>query len=292
MLDAGVSSRIERRTSVAIDPTTGVITGRGRDVVTNEDREDAGAREVEIRAEIATNQELLALDISCEAPTEGLIGRRVASGFRAALSNLSTTPEHRLLRRMMWDLPILVQVGSQTFLLDHPGARADPVIGLSGSDQCSGWRTGGQMLTQISHSNGVLRMPLTPEVADPQEPRLAAMATRRARTLTVTRFDPVEVKATYRDSYADPDGVERALHEWVVQAKLDGDATRIAAIRATPGQLPWRECPFAGQSAGRLVGLRFADIEGKVAADFTGTSTCTHLNDTLRTLAEVPDLLA
>jgi hypothetical protein len=192
---------------------------------------------------------------------------------------------------MLWDLPILVQVGSQTYLLDHPGARADPVIGLSGADQCSGWRTGGEMLTQISNANGVLRMPLTPEVADPWEPRLGAMATRRARTMTVAGPDPVEVRATYRDSYADPDGVERALHEWVVEARLD-DADRIAEISAAPGQLPWLECPFAGQSAARLAGLRLCDIEATVAADFAGTSTCTHLNDTLRSLTEVPDLLA
>jgi hypothetical protein len=192
----------------------------------------------------------------------------------------------------MWDLPILAQVGGQTFLLDHPGARADPVIGLSGADQCSGWRSGGQMLTLIARADGVLRMPLTPTVADPWEPRLAAMATRRARTLTVTNLDPVEVRATFRDSYADPDGIERALHEWVVDARLDADAVRIAEIGAAPGQLPWLECPFAGQSAGRLAGIRLDDVEATVASDFAGTSTCTHLNDTLRSLAGVPDLIA
>jgi hypothetical protein len=282
-----MSSRLVRRTSVAIDLATGVITGRGRDCVGLDDV----VRDVEIRAVVDTTQHLVALETSWNAPTDGLVGRRVASGFRAALSNLTTTPDHRLLRRMMWDLPILVQVGSQTLLLDHPGARADPVIGLSGADQCSGWRSGGEMLTQISNANGVLRMPLTPEVSDPWEPRLAPMATRRARTMTVTGTDPVEVKATYRDSYADPDGVERALHEWMVDVRLD-DAVRIAEINARPGQLPWLECPFAGQSARALAGLRLSDIEAKVAADFNGTSTCTHLNDTLRSLTEVPDLLA
>ncbi len=286
-----MSVRVARTTSVVIEPVAGVITGQGRDVLVQDDDREEVLRAVTIRAELDERQQLLALDTSWDAPTDGLIGRRVASGFRAALSNLATTPEHRLLRRMMWDLPILAQVGGQTFLLDHPGARADPVIGLGGTDQCSGWRAGGQMLTIVAEAQGVLRMPLTPEVTKPWEPRLAAMATRRARTLTVTDLDPIEVVATFRDSYADPDGVERALHEWVVDARLDDDATRIAEIHAAPGQLPWLECPFAGQSAGRLADLPFEEIEARVAAEFSGTSTCTHLNDTLRSLTEVPDLL-
>jgi NADH dehydrogenase FAD-containing subunit len=35
-----------------------------------------------------------------------------------------------------------------------------------------------------------------------------------------------------------------------------------------------------------------ADVEQMIGAGFAGISTCTHLNDTLRGLAELPDLVA
>jgi Protein of unknown function (DUF2889) len=285
-------TRAARSTTVGFDPATRVITGHGRDVAVDEDGAETVIRELTFRAEVDQQSELRRLDTSPDAPIESLIGRRVASGFRAAMSNLTGTPDHRLLRRMMWDLPIVVQVGMQTFLLDHPGARSDPRLGLSGVDQCSGWRAGGEMLTQIANAGGILRMPLTPEVENPAEPLLVPMASRRARTLSVTDADLPEVRATFRDSYADPDGIERKLHEWIIEARLDEAAAQFGEIHAEPGRLPWAECPFAGHSAERLHGLRPDQIEATVAADFTGTTTCTHLNDTLRGLTELPDLIS
>jgi len=41
----------------------------------------------------------------------------------------------------------------------------------------------------------------------------------------------------------------------------------------------------------RFVGTGVGDIRGRVRADFVGTSTCTHLNDTLRAVADLDALL-
>ena len=56
--------------------------------------------------------------------------------------------------------------------------------------------------------------------------------------------------------------------------------------------LPWVECPQALGSASRLVGATVDELRAVVRADFVGTSTCTHLNDTLRGLADLPALAA
>jgi hypothetical protein len=52
------------------------------------------------------------------------------------------------------------------------------------------------------------------------------------------------------------------------------------------------ECPGAVASAGRLVGMRLAELRTWVRREMTGASTCTHLNDTLRSLADVSALVS
>jgi len=54
--------------------------------------------------------------------------------------------------------------------------------------------------------------------------------------------------------------------------------------------LPWQECPAAAASAQRLVGIDLAEVVARVRADFVGPSTCTHLNSTLRALADLQAL--
>jgi hypothetical protein len=45
-------------------------------------------------------------------------------------------------------------------------------------------------------------------------------------------------------------------------------------------------------SARRIVGTTADDLRSRVRTDLTGTSTCTHLNDMLRSLADLPVLAA
>ena len=51
------------------------------------------------------------------------------------------------------------------------------------------------------------------------------------------------------------------------------------------------ECPGALGSAARLAGQPLADLRPWVRETFTGTSTCTHLNDVLRGVADVDHLI-
>jgi hypothetical protein len=230
------------------------------------------------------------------------VGRSAGRGFRAAVDELRHgTAADRLLRRLLWDVPILAQVAGQTALLDHDAARADLVLNRRGTDQCSGWRADGQMMQQVDGHGGVLVMPLGPErpavsLAAPWLPGLAApapMATRRSRVLEYG--PPLDggrygVLARYCDSYGDPDGRHRALHEWSVHTDFSPADGRFGAVSVTPGRLPWVECPVAGSSAGRLTGLTPVEVDAALGSGFGGISTCTHLNDTLRSLIDVADL--
>ena len=60
---------------------------------------------------------------------------------------------------------------------------------------------------------------------------------------------------------------------------------------AIPQVLPWVECPVAAASAWSLVGTPIGDVRRAVRSTFHGTHTCTHLNDLLRSVGDVPALI-
>jgi hypothetical protein len=95
----------------------------------------------------------------------------------------------------------------------------------------------------------------------------------------------------FRDSHADEDVVETVVHEYTVTGTVDGGAGRIAEVAARAHVLPWMECPGAVASADRVAGMPLTDLRPWVRRELTGVSTCTHLNDTLRSLADVAALL-
>jgi Protein of unknown function (DUF2889) len=283
------------------------VRAESREIVAEDDapREVAGLL---LTAEVGADRTLRSMEISGVdltdaelALTRGLVGQRVASGFRPKLVDLRATTTGRMTRRVLWDLPIVVMVSGSARVVDHPKITPPdgPVMSTAGADQCSGWRTGGTMLTSVEALGGRVRMKLGPAVVPETRPAwpvdlwladapsLVPMGFRRARSISV-----VDGVATvrFRDSYADPDGIERALHEWTVTVTIDPEAGTISSISVAPGQLPWFECPWAGGSAAALQGVRPADIDSVASADLYGTTTCTHLNDTLRSLAEIPDV--
>jgi hypothetical protein len=94
------------------------------------------------------------------------------------------------------------------------------------------------------------------------------------------------VDAHFRDSYVDDEG-ETVVHEYTVVARVDVATSTVLEATATPRVLPWFECPEAAASAGRLAGRTLESLRAGVRAEFLGASTCTHLNDMLRALADV-----
>lgn len=75
-------------------------------------------------------------------------------------------------------------------------------------------------------------------------------------------------------------------------AEIDPITLCFALIRANTGALPYLECPAALASADHLTGQPVAGLRASVQREFKGPSTCTHLNDTLRALEDLPALIA
>jgi hypothetical protein len=238
-----------------------------------------------------------------------LRGSSALSGFRRRLAEQTDrTPGALLTHRLLDDLPILLRVAGQARLVEHPALirltpNPPPLAAgtqVPGADQCEGWRSDGTLVARIIDSGGALTMGLgeptspTSEIWPESEP-LPAMATRRRRRVVLRRESsasgeaaaaPTVATVYFRDSYADPDGVERGLHSYRVQVEID-DRGVIGAIDAQGLILPWPECWAAASNATVLRGASVTDIETRSKQDLVGRGTCTHLTDTLRSLRHV-----
>jgi hypothetical protein len=95
------------------------------------------------------------------------------------------------------------------------------------------------------------------------------------------------VSAMFRDTHVSTDGDATVLHEYALTATLDRSSLVLSDLVATPVVLPWPECPAAAASASRLDGRSVDELRDVVRREFMGTSTCTHLNDLLRSLADL-----
>src|SRR5690606_35698587 len=96
----------------------------------------------------------------------------------------------------------------------------------------------------------------------------------------------LQVETMFRDSFGE-DGTERILHEYQLAVVVDPTTHRVTSAQATPRVLPWYECPWAAGSVQAIVDHDVRTLRELVSGSMRGTSTCTHLNELTRTLADV-----
>lgn len=114
---------------------------------------------------------------------------------------------------------------------------------------------------------------------------------RRARRMDVRRLDTrIVIDAAFQDSATTPSGGRAVVHEYRLSATADAQSLRLLSVEAEPRVLPFVECPSATANLSRLLGTRLPELRDKVLAELRGTAGCTHLNDAVRALAEVPAL--
>ena len=118
---------------------------------------------------------------------------------------------------------------------------------------------------------------------------------RRARRIDVwLEDDLVCMDVGFQDSATNPaGGPDRiAVHEYQVRATADIERFILRSVVAEPRVLPYRECPGASPNVARLIGTRLSDLRLAVPRELPGVIGCTHLNDVLRSLSDVPQLVS
>jgi Protein of unknown function (DUF2889) len=124
-------------------------------------------------------------------------------------------------------------------------------------------------------------------------PERPEVCMRRHRRVDMWREgDSLFVDAFFRDSCWEPDGTELALHEYTVDAEVDAATHTLRAVHAQPHVLPFPECQWAAPHVDLLIGTPVAGFRTSVQETLAELQCCTHLNDMLRCLAEVPSLAA
>ncbi|KAA0110779.1 DUF2889 domain-containing protein [Mycolicibacterium sp. P1-5] len=230
-----------------------------------------------------------------------LRGATVAHGFRAIVrellgSDAARSPALYLLLDDWVGATLVTGYGAHhadiTGGVEWPmsDAMSDHLTGV-----CSGFASDASAVefTRRNMLMPCVRGPLAPSLGamHPVEP-LRPHGMRRMRRLDVrpngatAGFD-----AHFRDSHADAEGVETIVHEYTAVGEIDVAAQSISGLTAEARVLPWQECPGALASAQRVVGMAVADLRDRIRTEFTGISTCTHLNDTLRSLTDAHALL-
>jgi Protein of unknown function (DUF2889) len=170
------------------------------------------------------------------------------------------------------------------------------------ADQCAGFVTGGLLLSSFEAGDpAIVTGPIAPEIDDPDDVEawhamapLPIHSMRRRRRLDIAEDDgasAVSIDAMFRDTYVRGDGRETIIHEYTLTATVDADSGVILRSDAVPRVLPWQECPGAVASARRITGMTLDDLHFRVRKELTGTSTCTHLNDLLRSVADARALI-
>ncbi len=115
---------------------------------------------------------------------------------------------------------------------------------------------------------------------------------RRHRRIDVWPEGSVlKVDAFFRDACWDPDGTQLALHEYTISADINPQDFTLLSIVATPRVLPFPECQLAAPYPEALQGTPVTTFRVSVQQTLTEVHACTHLNDMLRSLAEVPSLV-
>ncbi|MCU1456271.1 MAG: hypothetical protein JWL73_363 [Actinomycetia bacterium] len=289
-----------------------IVDARARDLITRADgsTEVVGRQRLSARLDGPTHAIEWVETDPPEPRLEALVGAVVGPGFRGRMTEL---------------LPDLAEAGTLLYLLldDWPGATlvsgyAGQVEGIVEGDEphrisidqmafqtdiCIGWAGDASMMNHIRDEgvNPVVLGAQAPSLDDDPDPlanhEIDAMpphTMRRRRRIDV--WQPSEGHAAFdghfRDSHQSAESFETIVHEYTVSGTADMQTRLVESISAEARVLPWIECPGSIASAARIQGMALEDLRARVRAELVGTTTCTHLNDTLRALSDVGTLLA
>jgi len=279
--------------------------GTGNSIVDLRARDVLGGDPIDVLGEVRVRAHLTDRVIDeIDAGLQQLMGNRVGPGFRSTVGRLFPDEAERasLLHLLLDDWVGAALVSG--YAVQHaainlgieeklPPGVADNMAGI-----CAGFAADASLVPYAKQHNtipsvhGPIAPPLDIEGLHAVDP-LRANGMRRLRRLDLGPIDAgsVDFSAHFRDSHVDGDGDETIVHEYTVTGSVDTSSRTITAVTANVQVLPWQECPGAIGSAARVEGMSLSDMRARIRTEFVGTSTCTHLNDTLRAIADLDALL-
>lgn len=299
------------------DGTAIAVRAVGRDLLTRPDGTGVVLDETRLTLEVDAAATVTAVATEPPLPPlAGLVGTPSRSGFRARAAALipEVWQRYDVLRQLLEDVPLAALIASYGMTREHPEWNIPPDAAERLTDLCAGWAAGATMLGALE-TTGIFPIPVgppAPELTDPapgtragagvdtmawhEMGPLARRTVRRTRRLDVAPGpnpgDPIELDVHFRDVHADADATVDVLHEYTLQATLHPTTLVVLTAQAEARTLPWPECPAALASVDRVVGWPVGELPDRVAAELTGTSTCSHLNDLLRSVAGAVPLAA
>lgn len=286
--------------------STLTLDGRGRDLVTPEAGEPRTVADERLRITVRPDNVLAGIEAEPVRPElAALVGTRSGSGFRTRMAEL---------------LPAGRDDGSPTNLMldDTPGATlisgfafsrwqrmedlipvGSPLRARNMTGICTGFAPGSSSLAPDGTSRWTHRTRSIAPLDSSEDPwawhpirSVTEVSMRRARRIDVRRDGEVlVVDAMFQDSATTPDGGRDAVHEYTLSATIDVATSTLSEIEAVPRVLPYVECPLASLNLGAVVGTPVEQLRSVVLERLAGVAGCTHLNDAVRALADVPHLI-
>ncbi|MFM5929720.1 MAG: DUF2889 domain-containing protein [Novosphingobium sp.] len=289
-----------------------LFEGRSRDLVRTHDGADVVRAAASMQAEIDFERRISAISADPTPPAlQQLVGLKGGGHLRVALRDLM--PE---LIAEAHPLYLLLDDISGTSLVSNWAwsqwgedwlTRMQAITGAVNMEEmlaertnvCWGFQPGFSShdpSTRMSEGDAAdgkdLRNPADPDGWH-EFPPGDGMAFRRARRIDVWRDGgAIAVEAAFQDSASRQRGGRAALHEYILRVTLDAETQVITSLEPEPRVLPFRECPGAIANARQLVGVEMDKVRDAVLENLRGPAGCTHLNDALRALADVPALLS
>jgi hypothetical protein len=306
---------IRRTTSIDSDWPDGfgepwVMQGRGRDLLTPFGGDPIELAAGDFRIRTSPIREILEISATPDHPRlSDMVGVRAGGASRhalaATLGDIRGTPTFQLLDDFAGASLVAGWIWSRWIDDWQAAMRSKGTQSTAGNkgrmlNICTGFTEGASSLSDVgsvdhSHQSstevGTLVNPDDPVGWHAMTEQTGRPQARRARRIDMWRAEGVlKVDAGFQDSGPNPQGTRTAIHEYRVYAEIDEATDTLLSLQVLPLILPFRECPGASMKAARMVGQNVADFRQAVLDTLVGTLGCTHLNDVLRALADVPAL--
>lgn len=312
------ANSLRRTTSIDVswpDGTSGprLLVGRARDCLTDASGRGRILAQSEFRVRMADDKSIIAIEADPAPPgLNRLLGARAGGHLRMLLQEVMPDLIARAdpLYLVLDDLSGTALVSTFAWAQWHPdglaslrekaGVTADNPVMAQRADVCWGLQRGNSALSgdaalkDVANADaGELRNPADPDgwhaFYEDDGPGF-----RRARRIDVMRDEAaglLRIDSAFQDSAKMRNGGRMAIHEYLLgaTARLDGE---LQSLTPEARVLPFRECPGAVGNIQRLIGCTLEEVRARVLEDLRGPEGCTHLNDALRALADVPRMEA